>query len=529
MSLLKVVFKYMRQSLMHSSVLLFSLGIVSCVEFTTTTLLSNPECENFFVYFGLLYLFDLFWNRNVVFNAKLTVKNHIRNKFIIDGWRKYEKLSLIDKNLINIHDYKDKLVTVANSIALVIDWGLHECMVLIKTLAILFYVSQNHSVVVLILCSLSIYNFVFRVAEINFRKQHKEYQKQIIGMRREANQRIMLLQFAHTQTEDIEDILQRKIFVSKKSDRGWNYMARSIDYINFTNFLILVYLQSEVSKLQTVLLMSVFVKFSTAVKWIVRFSHSLQRGEDSYKEYIEMFKNAKFSPLPIQKTFPKIMKINDIDIDLGDVKLKLVSSFSLHRGDRILITGPSGGGKTTTLHAIRGLIPGVTLAKDKSGNFVKEFVELCESLYNMDFAKSTVKKLCVQRKDDVFSSKLARKCLKICCVDYWSDKLKDDDEFGGKISTGEKSRVIIALLVLYPVIYFNKKVLILDEPERGLDPPVAYKVLSNILSNRDLRNKIIIIVSHLEKIPPKSFNKHIRIDDGKIFVKKLHKDISSSE
>ena len=139
----------------------------------------------------------------------------------------------------------------------------------------------------------------------------------------------------------------------------------------------------------------------------------------------------------------------------------------------------------------------------------------------MDFAKSTVKKLCVQRKDDVFSSKLARKCLKICCVDYWSDKLKDNDEFGGKISTGEKSRVIIALLVLYPVIYFNKKVLILDEPERGLDPHVAYKVLSNILSNRDLRNKIIIIVSHLEKIPRKSFNKHIRINDGKIFVKKV--------
>ena len=46
MSLLKVVFKYMRQSLTHSSVLLFSLGIVSFVEFTTTTLLSNNITNN---------------------------------------------------------------------------------------------------------------------------------------------------------------------------------------------------------------------------------------------------------------------------------------------------------------------------------------------------------------------------------------------------------------------------------------------------------------------------------------------------
>ena len=76
------------------------------------------------------------------------------------------------------------------------------------------------------------------------------------------------------------------------------------------------------------------------------------------------------------------MKIKDINIELGDVKLQLDSSFNLQSGDRILITGPSGGGKTTTLHAIRGLIPGVTLVNDKPENFVKEFVELCESLYN---------------------------------------------------------------------------------------------------------------------------------------------------
>ena len=520
MSLVKAVFKYMRQSLTRSSALLFSLGVVSGLEFATTTLLSHPEQDNFFVYFGMLYLFDLIWNRNIVFNAKLAVKKHVRNKFIIDGWQKYEKLSLIDKNLININDYKDKLVTVADSIALVIDWGLHEFIVLMKTLGILFYISRNHSVVVLVLCSLSIYYFIFRAAEIEFRKRHTEYQKEIVGMRREINQRIMLLQFAHTQTEDIEEIIWKKIAVAKKSDRGWNHMARSIDYINFTNFLILVYSQSEISKLQIVLLMTVFIKFSTAVKWVVRFSHSLQRGEDSYNEYIEMFKNVKFSPLPVQKPFPKIMKIKDIDIDLGDVKLKLKTRLNLQSSDRILITGPSGGGKTTTLHAIRGLIPGVTLVNDKPENFVKEFVELCESLYNMDFAKSTIKKLCVQRKDDIFSSKLARRCLKICCVDYWSDKLTDDDEFGGKISTGEKSRVIMALLVLYPVIYFNKRVLVLDEPERGLDPPIAYKVLSNILASKDLQNKIIIVVSHLEKIPRKLFNKYIKINNGKIYVNK---------
>lgn len=124
--------------LIRSSSLLFSLCIASSLEFATTSLLSNPEHENFFLYFGLLYLFDIVWYRNVVFNAKLELKKHIRNKFIVDGWRKYEKMSLIDKNLINISEYKDKLVAVADSIALTIDWGLHEFIVLLKTLAIRF-------------------------------------------------------------------------------------------------------------------------------------------------------------------------------------------------------------------------------------------------------------------------------------------------------------------------------------------------------------------------------------------------------
>ena len=263
MSLVKVVFKYMSMFLTRSSSLFFSLGIASSLEFATTSLLSNPERENFFLYFGLLYLFDIVWYRNVVFNAKLELKKHIRNKFIVDGWRKYEKMSLIDKNLINISEYKDKLVSVADSIALTIDWGLHESIVLLKTLAILCYVSQSRaSVLALMLCSTCIYYFIFLEDEKEFRKQHKLYQKQIVGMRREISQRIMLLQFAHTETEDIEEVVWEKIKTAKKSDRGWNKMARSIDYINFANFLILVSLQQSISKLQIVLLMSVFIKFS---------------------------------------------------------------------------------------------------------------------------------------------------------------------------------------------------------------------------------------------------------------------------
>ena len=68
------------------------------------------------------------------------------------------------------------------------------------------------------------------------------------------------------------------------------------------------------------------------------------------------------------------------------------------------------------------------------------------------------------------------------------------------------------------VLVVNKRVLILDEPEKSLDPYIAYKVLSNILKMPECQDKIIFVVSHLEKIPDDMFNKSIEIKDGKVFL-----------
>ena len=47
---------------------------------------------------------------------------------------------------------------------------------------------------------------------------------------------------------------------------------------------------------------------------------------------------------------------------------------------------------------------------------------------------------------------------------------------------------------------------------------IAYKVLSNILKMPECQDKIIFVVSHLEKIPDDMFNKSIEIKDGKVFL-----------
>ncbi len=519
MSLVNVVFKYLCECPKYASYLFMSIGGLACIELITTVLLAKPEIDNFLGLFCFLYLIDIAWNRNVVFDAKLVVKKKIRTKFILDRWKQYESLSLIDKNRISTYEHREKLNSTADALVLIIDWGLHEFIILLKTIFMLFCISQSYTTLVLMtLSSTSIYYLIFRKAEANFRIIHKNIHKKLLNLRMMLNQRIRMLNFGHTKVTDIEEVMSEHVTLSKKSDRGWNHMAKSIDYINFSNLLILIWMYDSTSHVQTVLLMTVFNKVSRAINWVLRFSHSLQRGEDSYSEYLNLFKDVNYDPLPKQLQMPSIVTIKSIDIHLGQLKISndQIKSLKIQFGDRILITGPSGAGKTTTLRAIRGLIPGVTIDKHLPSNYINEYIELCDDLHKINFSRASIETLCTPKKNDIFDQNLAFKCLETCCIKYWSDRFTVKESFHGKISSGEKCRVIMALLVLYPLIHFNKRVLILDEPEKSLDPVIAYKVLSNILTLPECKNKIIFVVSHLEKIPECMFNKSIEIKDGQV-------------
>ena len=65
-----------------------------------------------------------------------------------------------------------------------------------------------------------------------------------------------------------------------------------------------------------------------------------------------------------------------------------------------------------------------------------------------------------------------------------------DDDLNDAVSGGEKQRLCIAIQ-LYRII-------IMDEPEQGSDPKLAYEMICNIMER--FNDKCFIIISHLENI-----------------------------
>jgi ABC-type Mn2+/Zn2+ transport system ATPase subunit len=168
-----------------------------------------------------------------------------------------------------------------------------------------------------------------------------------------------------------------------------------------------------------------------------------------------------------------------------------------------IIEGPSGGGKSTLINALTGQIEGMHIrGKWQPGNLRKRFAFFYQALKaKMPFTNITVEQLFGNATCDEIEP-VARACgiWELLCDLHLRKKIVRE------LSGGERTRVALAVKCLQ-ARKDPSLIIVLDEPEQGLDPDLAYKVMDNIF--RMFKDRIIIVVSHLElsntKFPWRTF------------------------
>jgi len=507
--------------------LLVAFFVLSATEIATLSLLSAPDTPGFLIKYGALFAVSLLWKRHVVFHAKLNLVKRVEVLSKLHGWQKYQALDIAAKMSIPVDEYREKLNDATAAIRLFIDWGVHEMFNVAVGLSVLFFVSSlRGTLIMMIVSSLASYHFLFSHAEKLFRVKFKDLREQSRLKRRCIRQRTDLLLLGHTTTHDVREMLDQRASIQIESDSGWNVMARNIDYCCLANFAVLIpsILSSAATPAQTVVLLTSFGTLCTRISWLMRFVHSFRRNSESYDAFEKIHQdNASRAVVP-QLSLPDRVCVRSMSVaydddtkNTGAFSVRLDTPFTFEKGDRIVVTGPSGGGKTTFMHALQGRLQGAMLEGDSNpASFMGQFVELHEHLHNLPIAKTTVRNLCVQKRDSEFDEHLARECLDIC-----STTVPDfDAPFDGKVSSGEKSRIVLALLVLYPFVHWDKFVLVLDEPERSMDPPLAYGILQRIFEWNRVQHKTIFLITHLEHARDRlKFTQTISIRDGVCQVK----------
>jgi iron(III) transport system ATP-binding protein len=192
-----------------------------------------------------------------------------------------------------------------------------------------------------------------------------------------------------------------------------------------------------------------------------------------------------------------MLKIKNISLDYTDVKVVKNISFQLKKGERLVIVGASGCGKTTLLKAIGGFHPiskGVIEFNEKAiidpyNQLVPghEHIKLVNQDFNLDVFHTVEEniRLRLLQFDKKYLEERVEELLKLTeLTKYKSFKAKN-------LSGGQKQRLAIAR-----ALADEPELLLLDEPFNQLDYHLRHKIEKYILAYLYKNNISSILVSH---------------------------------
>jgi ATP-binding cassette subfamily B protein len=212
------------------------------------------------------------------------------------------------------------------------------------------------------------------------------------------------------------------------------------------------------------------------------------------------------------------LRLKEVEFSYGGEIANLRSiELEIRRGEKVALVGPSGGGKSTLLKVLAGMlavqkgaahgahgelytlddVAGVSILVPQEPEIFSETVR-----YNLSFGQD-------------FSAEQLQKAIEICRIDHLLDKLSDGwdsnlEEAGLNISVGERQRLALARGILRVP---GKDILLLDEPTSSLDPLTEKQIFAGILHT--FSELTVITACHRLALVP-MFDRIIYIKDGKV-------------
>ena len=227
------------------------------------------------------------------------------------------------------------------------------------------------------------------------------------------------------------------------------------------------------------------------------------------------------------KDFVKLQDITKI-YKMGEVEIRAADniSFSIDKGEFVVIVGPSGAGKTTVLNILGGmdtatsgtlLVDGeeitaynsrrLTEYRREDIGFVFQFYNLVPNLTALENVELALQ-ICRDPLD-------ARKVMEEVGL---GDRLNN---FPAQLSGGEQQRVSIARALAK-----NPKLLLCDEPTGALDYNTGKSILKLLQNMCRERGMTVIVITHNQAIAPMA-DRLIHIKNGQVSQMELNEHPTS--
>ena len=218
-----------------------------------------------------------------------------------------------------------------------------------------------------------------------------------------------------------------------------------------------------------------------------------------------------------ENAFVKLNKVSKIYGKKGEVQIKAADeiSFSIGKGEFVVIVGPSGAGKTTVLNILGGmdtatsgevLVDGVDIAKyshkqltgyrREDIGFVFQFYNLVPNLTALENVE-----LALQICRDPLDASMVLEEVGL------KERMKN---FPAQLSGGEQQRVSIARALAK-----NPKLLLCDEPTGALDYQTGKAILKLLQDMCREKGMTVIVITHNSALTPMA-DRIIKIKNGRV-------------
>ena len=212
--------------------------------------------------------------------------------------------------------------------------------------------------------------------------------------------------------------------------------------------------------------------------------------------------------------FKKLITFKNVDLAVfGEVVLNKIN-FTIKKGEKVLIYGASGSGKTSIINILSGFSPydgGCILIDEKIQKHKIELINpisLVSQENNLINNETIYYNVTKKNKKKSFKDKKFNEITKICdlekFINYTTNKEHNIiSENAKNISGGEKQRICIARS-----LYSDFDILLMDEPFSSIDKLSSDKIFKKILTK--FKTKTIVIVSH-QNVNEKFIDKIIKV------------------
>lgn len=257
------------------------------------------------------------------------------------------------------------------------------------------------------------------------------------------------------------------------------------------------YLSGELSLGSLMQAAAAFVQVQVALNWLADNAMRLADWFASSNRVVQLSDaidrlEASLGPLSPGDTITlgvspnEQLYLRNVSIALHDGKLMIDNAEAVvSPGDKVLVKGDSGTGKSTLIRAIAGLWPWgsgeILLPLGARISFIPQ-----QPYFPIGTLRSAIlfPRTEVDITDNVIREKLA-----MCGLEHLNDRLDDTEQWGSLLSGGEQQRLAFARVLVLP-----PDILIMDEPTASLDELSQFRLMEYMRDQ--LGNTMVLHAGH---------------------------------